>query len=116
MTGHRRPLLFPPHAALCCVHQVFAEFVASRRTARLCWSCCDEAFTEAAQVHKHVAHTHAEEVERHTHLALERLQRHLLDSKEEAAQQEEAGLGERLEDSSVWIPDVTHTPTQQLME
>lgn len=98
------------------VLQVFAEFVSSRRAAAGGWSCCGEAFMEAAEVHKHVAHTHAQEVELHTHSALEQLQ-HLAESEEEAGLHEErAGLKEGLDNISAWIPDITHIPAQQLME
>lgn len=91
-------------------------FVASKNCStegRASWCCCGQTFTEHSAVHKHVARAHAAEVQQLAQTAFQALLSQL--AEEERTQRLKGHQEEEEEvDFSVWIPDVSHIPAEQL--
>uniref|UniRef100_A0A3P9L757 Thiosulfate sulfurtransferase/rhodanese-like domain-containing protein 2 n=2 Tax=Oryzias latipes TaxID=8090 RepID=A0A3P9L757_ORYLA len=97
-----------------CRRKSFASFVASKicsAEAGASWCCCGQTFTEPSAVHKHVARAHAAEVQQ---LAQTAFQASLSQLAEEEQTQRLNGREAEEADVSVWIPDVSHVPAEQL--
>ncbi|XP_036069968.1 thiosulfate sulfurtransferase/rhodanese-like domain-containing protein 2 [Oryzias melastigma] len=99
-----------------CRRKSFAMFVASKNCStegRASWCCCGQTFTEHSAVHKHVARAHAAEVQQLAQTAFQALLSQL--AEEERTQRLKGHQEEEEEvDFSVWIPDVSHIPAEQL--
>ncbi|XP_077589362.1 thiosulfate sulfurtransferase/rhodanese-like domain-containing protein 2 [Stigmatopora nigra] len=94
--------------------KAFAGFVASKleagpeAAASQYWRCCGFTFTEHATVHRHVARTHAGEIQR---LAWAQYEHTLSRKDEEDAQPSEESSSKNF---SAWMPDISHIPDEQL--
>lgn len=99
-----------------CRRKSFAAFVASKREGsqeegRTSWCCCGQTFKEHSAVHKHVARTHATEIQQLTRSTYEHLLRQL--EEESESQQQKEREAEPV-DISVWIPNTSHISEEQL--
>ncbi|XP_061690298.1 thiosulfate sulfurtransferase/rhodanese-like domain-containing protein 2 isoform X2 [Syngnathoides biaculeatus] len=94
----------------------FAAFVASKREAGSeeggapSWRCCGRAFAAEASVHQHVARTHGGEIQRLARAQYERG----LSRREEEEKNDSEPRGSLSVDVSLWMPDVSHVPNEQL--
>ncbi|XP_061542321.1 LOW QUALITY PROTEIN: thiosulfate sulfurtransferase/rhodanese-like domain-containing protein 2 [Phycodurus eques] len=94
----------------------FAAFVASKREAgseaggRPSWRCCGLAFAKQVAVHQHVAGMHAVEIRRLARAQYERM----LSQRQEEETNDIKPCESLSVDISLWMPDISHIPNEQL--
>ncbi|KAM7418153.1 hypothetical protein PAMA_017683 [Pampus argenteus] len=103
-----------------CRRKSFAAFVASKRvviqesvgtSSSSSWCCCVQTFKEHSAIHKHVAKTHAAEIQQLTRSTYEDL---LSKLEEEPESQQQKERESDPVDISAWIPDTRHISEEQL--
>lgn len=83
----------------------------SQEEGRTSWCCCRQTFQEHSAIHKHVARTHATEIQRLTQSTYEHL---LSQLEEEPESQQQSKCETEPVDVSAQIPNTSHISEEQL--